>query len=91
MSINYSAWLVVGCPFDELDKSIEEIEELGLDTFYSGPGTMLVGIGLFASPDFGYTDLPDKYRLEEIISINFAKFFSLTGKVGKLYLTVNVI
>lgn len=91
MSTDYSSWLVVGCPFDELGKSIDEIGELGLDTFEPGNGSMLVGIGLFATPGYGYVDLPDKYRFEEIISINFAKFFSLTGKTGKLYLTVNVI
>lgn len=91
MSTEYSAWLIVGCPLNELDLSMDEIEKLGLDTFYSGPGTMLVGVGIFASPDSGYTDLPEKYRLEEVISLTFAKFFDLTGKTGKLYLTVNVI
>ena len=91
MSTSYSAWLVIGCTVDELDIPVEKIEELGLDSFYSGSDRMLVGIGIFASPDYGYVDLPDKYRLEEVISINFAKFLTLTGKAGKLYLTVKVL
>lgn len=91
MSTSYSAWLVIGCPFNEFAKPLDEIEELGLDTFQQGNGDMLVGIGIFAAPEYGYVDLPEKYKLEETISVTFAKFLSLTGKIGKLYLTVNVI
>jgi hypothetical protein len=91
MSTNYSAWLVVGCPLDEFNVSMDEIDELGLDTFRPGNGSMLVGIGIFATPDYGFVDLPEKYKLDETISVAFAKFFTLTGKFGKLYLTVDVI
>jgi len=91
MSTEYSAWLVIGCPLDELGMSMDEIEELGLDTFYPGSGEILVGIGMFATGDSSYTDLPEKYKLEETISVNFAKFLSLSGKIGKLYLTVDVV
>lgn len=91
MSTDYSAWLVIGIPYDELGYNYKEIEDSSLDIFCSGNGDRLVGIGIFASPDYGYVDLPEKYRLDESISLTFAKFFSLTGKVGKLYLTVNVI
>lgn len=91
MSTSYSACLVVGIPYDELGYNYEEIDDNSLDTFCSGDGTMLVGIGIFASPEYGYVDLPEKYKLEETISVTFAKFLSLTGKIGKLYLTVNVI
>ena len=90
MSKSYSAWLVVGCPFSEFAKPIDEIEELGLDTFPAGNGDMLVGIGIFTAPEYWYVDLPEKYKLEEIISVAFAKFFALTDKIGNLYLTVNV-
>lgn len=91
MSTEYSACLVIGCPLDEFNVSMDEIDKLGLDIFHPGDHRMLVGIGIFTSPDCGYVDLPEKYKLEEVISINFAKFCALTGHIGKLYLTVNTI
>jgi len=95
MSTNYSAWLVIGMPFTELGMSPEEIEETGLEIFWPNQNTKnencVVGIGLFATPDFGFVDLPEKYRFDESISIAFAKFLTLTGNVGKFYLTMKSI
>ena len=88
MSIDCLARLVIGVPADEL--LYEDVVELNLETFqpfYDAPiGLSLVGLRVFSSVVFGYTELPDSYKIEEVISTTFAKFFALTGKVGKLYI-----
>ena len=93
MSVTYAACMVVGAPYDELNLSMDEIEEFGLEVFRpyydAADKDSLVGLAVQCSPVYGYVAAPEKYKFDESISIAFAKFIALTGNVGKFYLTVH--
>lgn len=91
MTISYSANIIVGIPADEI--LYEDVVRLKLETFQpyydSIPSQSLVGIKVFSSGNYNYSVLPNNYKIEEAISLTFARFLALTGKVGNMYLTVD--
>lgn len=91
MSTEYYARIVVGVPLNEF--TTDEVDEYDLDIFQPYYDALmkdsLAGIRVFGSGSYSYSELPEKYQLDVAISIAFAKFVNLTGKVGKLYLTVD--
>jgi hypothetical protein len=97
MSITYGASLIVGCTEKELGVDRKTISDwcdsyklhLFQPYFDAPTSSCIFGIPVFESEVFSYVELPEKYKLNEAISFAFANFLNVTGKVGKLYLTVN--
>lgn len=94
MSTSVSACLIVGMPVDELGWDLDFAALAGMETFQpyydASMADSLVGMVVQCSPEYGYVAAPEKYKFDEAVSIVFAKFLALTGKVGKLYLTPKV-
>ena len=94
MSISRAARLVVAVPCDELGLDQDDYDNMGLEVFQpyydANMSNSLVGLRVFSSSEYELSNpLPEKYKLDEAISFAFAKFLTITDKVGNLYLTMD--
>lgn len=96
MGIDYSATIIYGLPSEEVPELLEDFEgdylyyEKGLSRaspyYDSDSDAWIIGVEIASS---GYYQVEDLDMVELIKSIEEAKekFFTMTGKVGKLYLS----
>lgn len=96
MGVDYSAKLIYGLPSEEVPELLDDSEgdyayyDLGLDRvspyFDSDQDAWIIGVTIAKSRDY----TPTEVNLEELpakLEAAKKKFFEVTGKEGKLYLS----
>lgn len=92
MSISYDAVIVVGLPFNEVCEDSDEFYDKYEDKldrispyFDASNDDCLIGITYASSCDYQYKELASEFTMKA----NLALFKQITGKEGKVYLSVN--
>ena len=93
MGIYYQAVIFYGLPYEELEGSVENLEEMTdngeVDTvspYYDAPQDEgLVGFMVEASPDYGWTEIYKGNYFEEAKR----RFEEVFGRPGKLYISTH--